>query len=172
MRRSRSSGGVCMSLIQQALEKTSRASLSLRNFLVETLGLVPLYPCPHSNACPMSAASSKDWCYSEWQVPLPRLQQAIDEATGVTRDRIAASAFLFASKDVALALGWKPNLSQAPVVVGRPLLRTAPLTRPTPKGFQYLLCNDQGTLHHAPQSGNKTLLRGEVTRSSRPGRKT
>ena len=51
-------------IAEPALEFMSRPAMELRDVLASA-GFEAMYPCPHSEACPM-LERPKDWCYSEW----------------------------------------------------------------------------------------------------------
>jgi len=149
-----------ITVIEPGSQDQSRAAMELREELIEQ-GFMPLYPCPHSNSCPL-LEMSRDWCYSEITWAHPPVQKFIDSQIGVERTVLAASAFLFASP--ALMKKLKPLAKDLEIVVGRP-------TRPSPsdsrnpsdrsnfgKKADYLLCTKEG-IKKTPIHPNSNVTR-------------
>lgn len=138
-------------IAEPALEHMSRPAMELRDVLCSA-GYQALYPCPHSDACPM-LERPKDWCYSEGLWEQPELAAWIDEKLELDRRKHAATMFAFASPATKLAS------DQNPVVVGRPV-RSEGVERY--KGFfDYLVCSAEGIEKHEPQTPKDPILRGQ-----------
>jgi SAM-dependent methyltransferase len=147
-----------ITLMEPATQDLSRSAQQLRDELC-AMGYQALYPCPHSANCPM-LERARDWCYSEWEWQQPPLMQKIDRILDIDRRRLGASAYLFASPDVVMALRTLKN-TDAPsaVVVGRPLDEKA--GRHNTRKFSYLLCTDEGLIKE-PMDAGPERLRGVV----------
>ncbi|WP_141731286.1 small ribosomal subunit Rsm22 family protein [Oligoflexus tunisiensis] len=146
-----------ITLIEPATQDLARAAQQLRDELC-AMGYQALYPCPHSANCPM-LERARDWCYSEWEWQQPPLMPKIDRILGIDRHRLGASAYVFVSPDIAMALRTLKN-TEGPdaVVVGRPLDEKA--ARGSRK-FNYLLCTDEGLIKEPVDAGPERL-RGVV----------
>lgn len=139
-------------VVEPALEFMARPAMELRDKLCE-LGYKALYPCPHSNPCPM-LERPKDWCYSEGTWKQPALAEWIDEQMKVNRAKHASTLFAFASP----ALGLESDHNS--VVVGRPV-REAGIDRY--KGFfDYLVCSSDGIVKQKPEKPKQVILRGSL----------
>ncbi|MCX6129508.1 MAG: hypothetical protein NTX25_10655, partial [Proteobacteria bacterium] len=154
-----SQGGRLITVLEPANQDISRTAMQLREELC-LMGYKVLYPCPHSDACPM-LERSRDWCYSEWQWQMPPLMQKVDKILEIDRQRIGATAFLLASPDVAEALQKfrRTEIKDQAIVVGRPL--DAKSARGNFKKFEYLLCGADGLSKQAADMGAERL-RGVV----------
>lgn len=148
-----------ITLVEPASQDMSRGAMQLREELCQ-MGYQVLYPCGHSEACPM-LERVRDWCYSEWEWQQPPLMEKIDRILDIDRRRIGASAFLLASPDVAMALRTFKKSDAAPeaIVVGRPLDEKA--GRMNARRFNYLLCSTEG-LTKVPEDAGSERLRGVV----------
>jgi hypothetical protein len=148
-----------ITLIEPANQDISRGAMQFREELCQ-MGYQVLYPCTHSEACPM-LERTRDWCYSEWEWQQPTLMQKVDKILDIDRQRIGASAYLFASPDIAMALRSFKNkeVEHETVVVGRPLDEKS--ARGNTRKFNYLLCGKDG-LDKAPPDYGSERLRGVV----------
>jgi len=147
-----------ITLVEPATQDLSRSAMKLRDELCE-MGYQALYPCPHSAACPM-LERTRDWCYSEWEWQQPALMTKIDRILDIDRRRLGASAYLFASPDIVMALRtFKHTDGNQSVVVGRPLDEKA--GRHNTRKFNYLLCTLDGLTKEAEDAGAERL-RGVV----------
>jgi len=123
-------------------------------------GLLPIYPCPHFDTCPM-LKEERDWCYSEAEWTPPREQLVIDRYLEVERRRLGSSSYILASESFMKSKS-TPDLE--PVIVGRPTTsRTS--SRDTPaqqQTFEYLLCSKNGLEKvKSPRNTDRFQLRGE-----------
>jgi hypothetical protein len=145
-----------ITLVEPANQDLARGAMELREELLQ-MGYRVLYPCPHSESCPM-LERSRDWCYSEFAWERPPLMRTIDRLLEIDRQRIGCSAYLFVSPDLEQnLLVRRPGTSQE-IVVGRPLL---PRGRDPRRDFDYLLCSPDGLGKKKPESGPE-LLRGQT----------
>jgi SAM-dependent methyltransferase len=139
-------------IAEPALEQLSRPTMELRDTLCG-IGYQALYPCPHSEHCPM-LDRPKDWCYSEGDWNQPDLARWIDHELGMNRSRYAGTLFAFASP--ALGLTSDSN----PVVVGRPVRDEG---KERYKGFfDYLVCGPEGITKAVPKSPKNVIQRGTI----------
>jgi SAM-dependent methyltransferase len=144
-------------IAEPALEHMSRPAMELRDILCAA-GYEALYPCPHSNHCPM-LDRPKDWCYSEGEWEQPPLAQWIDEELGMNRSRHAGSLFAFASPAMQLAA------DETAVVVGRPVRDEG---KERYKGFfDYLVCTSGGIEKQTPKSPKQVIARGQPYREGK-----
>lgn len=146
-------GEKCLLFIAEpALEQMSRPTMELRDLLCEA-GFVVLYPCPHSEHCPM-LDRPKDWCYSEGTWDQPPLAQWVDEHLGMNRSKHAGSLFAFASPAMKISSDAKP------VVVGRPVREEG---KDRYKGFfDYLVCGKDGIEKITPKAPKQVISRGTI----------
>lgn len=58
-------------VMEPALQKSSRDLMEVRDYILQRKSLSVYAPCLHSKACPMLAATPRDWChfYSKWEKP-------------------------------------------------------------------------------------------------------
>ncbi len=127
---------VMLILQEPAQDFASRAAMTFRDEVVKQ-GFIPLYPCPHHQACPM-LQRDKDWCYSEFATDgMPHDARFVDEFLEIERTLIAGSSYVFASPKLHTRMN--PHPERKPVVVGRPQHKDTP-------GFSYLLCNPDAQL--------------------------
>ena len=139
-------------IAEPALEQMARSTMELRDVLCAA-GFIALYPCPHSNHCPM-LDRPKDWCYSEGEWDQPPLAKWIDEQLEMTRSRHAGSLFAFSSP----AMGLTSDLAQ--IVVGRPVRDEG---KERYKGFfDYLLCDEDGITKRTPLAPLQVVARGMI----------
>ncbi len=150
-----------ITLIEPANQDLSRATISLRNELLER-GYRVLYPCPHQDSCPM-LERTRDWCYSEFIWERPPLMREVDRMLKIDRHRIGCSAYVFASPDVAVSLQTQKATRSESIVVGRPLTQTRSKNS---REFEYLLCTPEGLSKQKPEpasdGGVNELLRGQT----------
>lgn len=143
-----------ITLIEPATQDLARAAQQLRDELC-AMGYQVLYPCPHSAGCPM-LERTRDWCYSEWEWQQPPLMQKIDRILDIDRRRLGASAYVFASPDIVMALRMREHKDNpSAVVVGRPLDEKA--GRGNTRKFSYLLCTDEGLVKEPVDAGPERL---------------
>lgn len=150
-----------ITLIEPASQDMARGAMQLRDELCQ-MGYQALYPCPHNGNCPM-LERTRDWCYSEWEWQQPLLMEKIDRILDIDRRRIGASAYLFASPDIAMALRTFKNAEGHQgdaIVVGRPLDEKA--HRSDTRKFNYLLCTAADGLVKEPTDAGPERLRGVV----------
>lgn len=144
-----------MSLVfiaEPALEHMARPTMELRDILCAT-GYQALYPCPHSEHCPM-LDRPKDWCYSEGEWEQPALARWVDEELGMNRSRHAGSLFAFASP------GLKLTSDKSQIVVGRPVREEG---KERYKGFfDYLVCGPDGIQKLTPVAPKQVIARGMI----------
>lgn len=139
-------------IAEPALEHMSRPTMELRDILCSA-GFDALYPCPHSEACPM-LERPKDWCYSEGNWQRPEIAEWIDGKLDLDRGRHAGTLFAFASPATQLASDHEP------IVVGRPV-REEGVERY--KGFfSYLVCEEDGLEKYEPKTPKNPILRGQI----------
>jgi SAM-dependent methyltransferase len=139
-------------IAEPALEQMSRPTMELRDVICSS-GYVALYPCPHSDHCPM-LDRPKDWCYSEGEWDQPPLARWVDEHLDMNRSRHAGSLFAFASP--ALGLTSDP----ARIVVGRPVREEG---KERYKGFyDYLICDEDGISKVTPTAPLQVISRGMI----------
>ncbi len=145
-----------ITLIEPANQDLSRGAMQLREELCQ-MGYQALYPCTHSDACPM-LERTRDWCYSEWEWQQPSLMQKVDRILDIDRQRIGATAFLFASPDIVMALRSARNIDalNEAVVVGRPLEQKTGRATGSRK-FSYLLCSAEGLAKEPVDAGSERL---------------
>ena len=145
-------------IAEPALEQMCRPTMELRDVLCSA-GFVAMYPCPHSEHCPM-LDRPKDWCYSEGEWDQPPLAQWVDEHLDMNRSRHAGSLFAFASP----AMGIKSD--HAPVVVGRPVREEG---KDRYKGFfDYLVCGEDGISKVTPTAPKQVISRGMIFKEKKP----
>ncbi len=141
-------------IVEPAVEDLSRDTMALRDSLT-SLGYQALYPCPHSQDCPM-LERAKDWCYSEGTWVRDSLLEWIDRKLDINRSTHAASMFAFASSAMGL------ESKETSVVVGRPV-KTSKLERY--KGhYELLICNADGIDKLEPNAPKQIPLRGSEYR--------
>lgn len=137
---------------EPAIEFMSRSAMELRDDLCQA-GYLALYPCPHSNPCPM-LQRPKDWCYSEGHWSQPELAQWIDDQLDINRSRYASTMFAFASPALELSSDEKP------VVVGRPVREEG---KERYKGFfDYLICDENTIRKETPKQPKQVISRGNL----------
>jgi hypothetical protein len=146
-------GEHCLVFVAEpALEFMARPAMELRDALCDA-GFSALYPCSHSEPCPM-LSRPKDWCYSEGEWDQPPLAQWIDEQLGMNRAKIAGTMLAFASPE------FKCAATNLPVVVGRPVRDEG---KERYKGFfDYLVCDERGISKVSPQSPKQVAARGTI----------
>ncbi len=143
-------------IAEPALEQMSRPTMELRDILCSG-GFQALYPCPHSNACPM-LERPKDWCYSEGVWDRPDIAAWIDDKLDLDRGRNAGTQFAFASP----AMNLKSDGNA--VVVGRPVREEG---KERYKGFfDYLVCGNNGIEKHEPLTPKTPINRGQFYKES------
>lgn len=136
-------------VLEPAEKNQSRLSVQIRENIF-SMGYTPIYPCPSSQSCPM-ITDAKNWCYSEWQWDAPEQQKLIDQFLGLSKSKLGASAYVFASPQFSQ---FKPL--EIPTLVGLP---TVPKTN---KRLQ-LWCEPNGKLNRQPFKAGKNLpLRGMI----------
>lgn len=128
-------------ILDSANENISREIMSTRDDLVAS-GYQVLYPCPHQSSCPM-LSEGKDWCYSEFLWKQPPEQQKIDKRLKLHRDKVSASAYVFASQAALKQSTGIYSGRPHPIIVGRPLL---PTPRRGEQKMQIVTCAPDGTL--------------------------
>jgi SAM-dependent methyltransferase len=150
-------GESCLVFVAEpALEFMARPAMELRDALCGA-GFVALYPCSHSEPCPM-LERPKDWCYSEGEWEQPPLAAWIDEQLGMNRAKIAGSMFAFASPD----FGFKEQ--DLPIVVGRPVRDEG---KERYKGFfDYLVCDKEGISKITPKAPKQVAARGTILKET------
>lgn len=149
-----------VTILEPASEELAKEAMGLRDSLVE-MGYVMLYPCPHSQGCPM-LAESRDWCYSEAVWDRPNLVKKVDKILKIERQRIGVSAYIFVSPDL-IEDGHVKVASMGPVVVGRPVEKASRDPRMAQKS--YLLCEPDVDLGKVKiGKGTIELLRGQLYR--------
>jgi hypothetical protein len=127
-------------IAEPALEQLARPTMELRDIMCE-LRYKALYPCPHSDHCPM-LDRPKDWCYSEGEWEQPPLAKWVDEELGMNRSRHTGTMFAFASPAIYL------HSDATAVVVGRPVGEDG---KEGYKGFfDYIDCSPVG-IHKSPR---------------------
>lgn len=137
-------------IAEPALEYMSRPTMELRDVMCAN-GFVVMYPCPHSEHCPM-LDRPKDWCYSEGEWDQPPLAQWVDEKLGMNRSRHAGSLFAFASPSMGL------KSDGTSIVVGRPVREEG---KERYKGFfDYLVCSKDGIDKITPNAPKQVIARG------------
>ncbi len=146
-----------ITILEPATEELAREAMELRDVLVE-MGYVNLYPCPHSQSCPM-LESDRDWCYSEAVWDRPPLVKKVDKILKIDRQRVGVGAYIFVSPDLIEAGRVKLGKTDS-VVVGRPVERAA--KDPALAQKSYLLCAPEVSLDKVKASPQKIeLLRGQ-----------
>lgn len=146
-------------MLEPANERLARGAMELRDVLV-SYGYHPLYPCPHTVACPM-LERSRDWCYSEilWQRPAEA--SALDNVTGLDRSLCHGGVYMFATPAAVPKVAAPEVLSG--VVVGRPSIRGA-----QGGAFTYLLCGADGELHKAKKTLGPIAPKGSMFKVTPP----
>ncbi|RZA23478.1 MAG: hypothetical protein EOP10_12645 [Proteobacteria bacterium] len=149
-----------LTILEPASEDMALEAMKLRDRLTE-MGYVMLYPCPHSQACPM-LETARDWCYSEAVWDRPPLIKKVDKILKIDRQRIGVSAYVFVSPDL-IEEGHIKMSPTGSVVVGRPVEKAARDPRLQQKS--YLLCEPEVDLGKIKiGKGTIELLRGQVYR--------
>jgi ribosomal protein RSM22 (predicted rRNA methylase) len=83
-------------ILETALREKTRRAMAMRDFiLANSQGLVPLFPCTHTDRCPMLAKNDNDWCHGVLSWNGTRLTQQLDELTGFNKHRLKYTAFIF-----------------------------------------------------------------------------
>lgn len=78
----------------------TRSLMELRDFLLKSdPTLSPLFPCTHSDECPMLKNLPNDWCHGTIGNDRSRLIRDIDTLTGFNKHRTKYSAFLAARNE-------------------------------------------------------------------------
>lgn len=140
---------------EPALEDQARDAMSLREFMVSH-GYKVLYPCPHSQSCPMLERPA-DRCYSELMWPKPPEQKFVDSLLGVERNILASSVYVFATPEAFDKIS-PLSKKESGKVVGRP---TRKENRNT---FDYLVCSPEQEIVKLPKQKDskiKKILRGQ-----------
>lgn len=84
-------------LLEPGTFSASRSLMALRDsLLLRGTSLNPLFPCTHSDPCPMLKTLPNDWCHGTMPAARSRLIRDLDELTGFNKHRIKYSAFLAA----------------------------------------------------------------------------
>lgn len=134
-------------MVEPATEKSAKDMMALRNNLVEQ-GFLPLYPCPHSQICPLT--DTRDRCYSDFALPWLEPMRIIDLKTGLKRQILSGATYCFASPSFPLNLQKKEKIA---VLVGQPLSKGKKIA---------LLCTEKGIIDRK-NNEKKLRLRGERT---------
>lgn len=126
-------------ILEPANERPARLAMQLRDELTAA-GLVPVYPCPHSQGCPL-VEKPKDRCYTDggWNRP-PEVKQ-LDRILGTDRTRIATAAYIFATPRAAESI--RPRRKMRAVTIGIPTI--GPNVGPSTKRIR-LLCTPEGQI--------------------------
>ncbi len=149
-----------ITVLEPANEELAQEAMQLRDKLTE-MGYVMLYPCPHSQSCPM-LESTRDWCYSEAVWDRPPLVKKVDKILKIDRQRIGVSAYILVSPDL-IEKGHVKLGAQGAVVVGRPVERAS--RDPKLQQKSYLLCEPEVDLGKIKVGkGTIELLRGQLYR--------
>ncbi|MBC7660470.1 MAG: hypothetical protein H7249_12300 [Chitinophagaceae bacterium] len=149
-----------ITILEPASQDLAREAMELRDRLVE-MGYKMLYPCPHSQGCPM-LESKRDWCYSEAVWDRPPLVKKVDRILKIDRARIGVSAYVFVSPDL-IEDGHVKLGKEGSIVVGRPVEKAS--RDPLLETKSYLLCAPEVSIDKVKASRFKVeLLRGQIYR--------
>ena len=83
-------------IIEPALRQPTRELMELHDVLLETDDIFVHAPCLHQAACPMLAASGRDWCHMYWDWERPAMIAAFDRLVGIRKDYLKASYLVLA----------------------------------------------------------------------------
>lgn len=148
-----------LTVLEPANQEIARDAMELRDTLT-AMGYIALYPCPHSQACPM-LERTRDWCYSEFVWDRPPLVKKVDKILKIDRQRIGVAAYVFVSPDVYQEL---EKARHEAVVVGRPVDRQT--KNPLHSTKSYLLCQPEpGLTKQKAEKEDIELLRGQFYRA-------
>ena len=137
---------------EPANEEHAKYMVQVRQQLCDA-GLIALYPCSHSQPCPM-LKSDRDWCFSEGHWQPPKEVELVDRLLELDRQHLSCSSYAFVSP-LTLEKSELPSPNNAPIVVGRPRQKES-------QAFDYLSCSSDG-LEKSPSHshGPGRRLRGE-----------
>ncbi len=149
-----------ITILEPASQELAREAMELRDALV-AMGYLVLYPCPHSQGCPM-LETKRDWCYSEAVWDRPPLVKKVDRILKIDRQRIGVSAYVFVSPDL-IEDGHVKLGKEGSIVVGRPVEKAS--RDPMLEQKSYLLCAPEVSIDKVKASRHKVeLLRGQIYR--------
>ena len=148
-------GPVILMVAEPANQMLARSVMNLRDEIVQELGWIAQYPCPHQAHCPM-LDKARDWCYSEFAWQRPVWQRNIDRLMNVDRGLLSGAMYIFSSPKAKVYL--VSDSARQNIVVGRPLTRHGKMS-----GFRHLVCTHEAELDQGPllKEGSPVTLRGE-----------
>ena len=86
-------GGVLL-ILEPALLEATRNGMQLRDLILSTSALTPLFPCTRRDGCPM-IADTDQWCHGEMDWERPTVVRQLDFLTGFNKHKTKFSGFVF-----------------------------------------------------------------------------